>query len=34
MKSTYAKEQEGYPMLIHRYGAEEVAKVPHNGNVK
>lgn len=32
-ESTYAKEQGGYPMLVRRYGAEDVANVPHDGNV-
>lgn len=30
---TYAKEQGDYPMLVRRYGAEDVANVPHDGNV-
>ncbi len=33
-ESTYAKKQGGYPMLVRRYGAEDVANVPHDGNVR
>lgn len=32
-ESTYAKEQGGNPMLLHRYSAEDVADVCHDGTI-